>query len=419
MFGKTTAVILGAGASYCYGGGNSGIPVQQNLIGKLFAGHDTGSGEGFPSFVGPSGPAHSFRLAKYLRKRFGIPEDPQKRNAKLDFWLILQEGGFNLESLYNELERELTGDYRILLDDFAAIVRTAVSSPVGERGLESVCPHHRRLCEALEPGDYVIDFNWDSVMADTFLYYSYFWFPATGFGVSGVFPLLPPCQKSIPMTSLVHLLPIHGSVVLFELDDPQDAGQRGMLFLGPRQWSAMTGWMELNDIQLGSRGSTSSGGFPARPELQGQEERLMSHGHIYLQGKWFSPLFIPPSRKKPQYQHWFFQRLRRLIHSLLPGTTRFVVAGYSFPEADLAYLKEIFVPGVMRRDATVEIVNPENKDDSFQRRAKKVFPSIQSFSFEETDFRRFCAELKIEYPDRPEHRPRQSEAVGPTPSADG
>lgn len=41
MIGKTTAVVLGAGASYCYGGSTSGIPIQQNIVGKLFAAYDT------------------------------------------------------------------------------------------------------------------------------------------------------------------------------------------------------------------------------------------------------------------------------------------------------------------------------------------------------------------------------------------
>jgi hypothetical protein len=88
----------------------------------------------------------------------------------MDYWLAIQSLGYNLETLYGVLEAELQGDYSELLDDFAAIVRTAVLNPVGERGIESVCPHHRRICEAIEPGDYFIDFNWDSVVADTLLY---------------------------------------------------------------------------------------------------------------------------------------------------------------------------------------------------------------------------------------------------------
>lgn len=403
MFGEKTAIVLGAGASYCYGGGTVGIPVQQTIIGDLFFGADSGSGEGFPSFVGPSGPQHSFRLANYLRKRFGVPEDPKKKNSKMDFWTAIQEQGYNLESLYSALDTDLGGGYRILLEDFAAIVRTAVLRPVGERGIESVCPHHRRICEALEPGDYIIDFNWDSVMADALLYYSHFWFPVTGFGVAGVNPLLPACQKALPISSLVTLLHVHGSVLLYELDDAAEPQRRGLLYLGPRQWSAFTGILSLQGVSLSDlRAGTRS--LVSRPELAPLEERVLQHGHIYLEGNWFKPLFIPPSAAKREYQHWFFRSVIRAIHSRLPSTTRIVIAGYSFPDADIGHLREIFVPGVINEQARVEIVNPSNDDEEFRRRVQNAFPAVKDLSFGEKDFRVFCAELDIDYPDRPSLR---------------
>jgi hypothetical protein len=152
----------------------------------VFNESDAGSGEGMPSIVGPSGQMHSLRLSRYLRSKFDIPETPKLQGAKLDFWTKLQVKGFTLESLYSELEADLQEEERALLSDFEAIVRTAVSIPVGTRGRESICPYHRRLCEALEPGDYIVNFNRDSVMADTLLYCSHFWFPATGFNFDGV-----------------------------------------------------------------------------------------------------------------------------------------------------------------------------------------------------------------------------------------
>jgi hypothetical protein len=400
MLGKRTAIVLGAGASYCYAGGSSGIPTQQDIIGRLFFGADTNGGEGFPSFAGPSGPQHSFRLAKYLRSRFKVPEDASKKNSKMDYWVAIQALGYNLETLYGVLEAELQGDYSELLDDFAAIVRTAVLNPVGERGIESVCPHHRRICEAIEPGDYFIDFNWDSVVADTLLYYSHFWFPISGFGVAGVYPLLPPCQKARAIDSLVHLFPIHGSVVLFELDDSQKPDRRGILYLGPRQWSPITGLLELHGVpaeQL-TRGNDP---FTSRPKLHSVEERLLAHGHLFLKGNWFKPLFIPPSKSKTQYRHWFFQKLLTAIHSFLPSTERFIVAGYSFPEADATYLKEIFVPAVILDSAVVEIINPANDDGGFQARVREAFPGVKKIRFEQKDFRAFCAGIDVEYPDRP------------------
>src|ERR1700694_1886662 len=136
MLGKRTAVILGASASYCYGGGAAGIPMQQDIIGRLFNTSDVSSGEGMVTYAGSFGLMHSFRLGQFLRHRFDIPEDPDKRGAKLDLWTVLQERGFNLESLYSDLEAELQGEFRALLSDFEAIVRTSVTNPVGERGIE-------------------------------------------------------------------------------------------------------------------------------------------------------------------------------------------------------------------------------------------------------------------------------------------
>jgi hypothetical protein len=400
MLGKRTAVILGAGASYCYGGGSSGIPIQQDIIGKLFNTSDVSSGEGMVSFAGPSGLMHSFRLGQFLRRRFDIPEEPHKRGAKLDFWTALQERGFNLESLYADLEAELQGEFRVLLSDFEAIVRSSVLSPVGERGIESVCPHHRKLCEALEPGDYVVNFNWDSVMADTLLYCSHYWFPASGFGVGGIYPLLPRCQKAGRVNSLVQLFQIHGSVLLYELEDPENPDQHLILFRGPRQYSATRGWLELQGISLEevrARGLSSfgTGGLP--PD---QSERLLQ-GHMFLDGKWFKPLFVPPSKHKPLYRHRVFKLLLSELHSVLPATEHFLVIGYSFPEADCKYLREIFVPDVINGDATGEIINPENDRSEFQDRVRGAFPSLGKIVYGEPDFRTFCANLDVQFPDRP------------------
>lgn len=391
-------MVLGAGASFCYSGADRGVPTQENLVGRLYRAHDTNSGEGMPSFVGPSGPSHSFRLAKLLRQRFNLPEDPSKKGAKLDFWTQLQEQGLNLESLYNLLDEELKGDARAILGDFAAIIRTAVSEPAGERGLESVCSNHRRLCEALEPGDYIISFNWDSLMADALLYHSHLWFPATGFGPREVFPLLPRCQKALGIESLVHLLPIHGSVVLFEIEGHAE-DKRRVAFLGPRQLSAGTGLLEFLGIDMSAaQGSTSGAGPSPPPEA---EEKLGAHGYLYYRGTWFKPLFVPPSRNKPHYQHWFLRGLLRFIHSQIPATKRFVIAGYSFPESDTGYLGEIFVRQILNPEASVEIINPSNGDESFRERVGAVFGKDRPVSFDHLDFRRYCEELDIEYPDRP------------------
>ena len=220
MNGKRTAIVLGAGASYCYQDGRSRLPTQTDIVGRLFFGASTSSGDGYPGFVGPDGIMHDFELGQFLRQHFQIPEDPARESAKMNFWTALQARGFTLESLYEHLEHELRSGCPHLLRAFEGIIRTAVRTPVGDRGPDTVCRFHRMICEALEPGDYVINFNWDSLMADALLYHSTLWFPRTGFGFPAA-ALLHQGQKELPVGSDVHLYHVHGSVVLFQPADTE------------------------------------------------------------------------------------------------------------------------------------------------------------------------------------------------------
>jgi hypothetical protein len=66
----------------------------------------------------------------------------------------LQERGYTVESLYAEIESESGHDqHQVVLEDFAAILLSAVRAPAKNRQVESVCRYHRALAEALEPGD--------------------------------------------------------------------------------------------------------------------------------------------------------------------------------------------------------------------------------------------------------------------------
>ncbi|HFD88220.1 MAG TPA: hypothetical protein ENJ35_11175 [Gammaproteobacteria bacterium] len=385
MKGKLTGIVLGAGASYCYSEASCGIPTQQDIIGRLFFGAHTSSGEGFPSFTDTFGLRHSFGLARYLRSKFDIPEKSENSNSKMDYWSILQHRGLNLESLYAEIEND--PDASTYLADFEAIVRNAVLSPTGERQANQVCKYHRMLCEALEPGDYIIDFNWDTVMSDALLYHSHFWFPSTGFGVPIMGTLLPKSQKSCHIDSLVALFHIHGSSILFERHDVAAGTRAQALYVGPKQWSPGTGLIALAGLPPDE---ISKKGFG--PKLTRENEDRIAKGWIVLQGKWFRPIFVPPSRHKPQYSNWYCSEMRRRIHSLLPDTKQLIIAGYSFPSADTEYLSQVFVDRILHPELEVKVVNQENQDVSFQERVSAALPTVQpSYPFD--DFREFCKSL--------------------------
>ena len=351
--------------------------MQSDIVGRLFRKIDTSPSEGAPSAHSHSGLIHSFQLGQYLRERYGLPEDPRARYAKLDFWQQLQQRGFNLESLYNELDQELPSQYRHLLGEFQSIVRTAITEPVGRREPQNVCRYHRQICEVLEPGDYVVDFNWDSLMADALLHCSHFWFPAYGFG----FParvLLPRGQKALPVQPLVELYQIHGSVLLYE----QDGNGRELLYVGPQQWEPMSGL--LSEYGIDTRGK--EGTAISLPDDRETHYRLFQLGHILIRGLWYRPVFIPPSSKKAEYSHWYFQLLKRQIHQRLPGTQAILIAGYSFPDADIEHLGSIFVRDVLHPDINIRIINPYNYESTFKDRVSRIFRDL-SIDYSITDFK--------------------------------
>jgi hypothetical protein len=389
MNGVHTAIILGAGASCCYENGRSNIPTQEDIIGKLFIGIDTSSGDGAPTFATDSGLKHSFPLGQYLRKRFNIPENSSLKMAKTDFWSILQQQGHTLESLYSILENDVknTGNGKWVIEDFEAIVRAAVTEPNARREPSKVCNYHKMLCESLEPGDYVINFNWDSLMADAMLFHSHFWFPLTGFGLANVFPLMRISQKSVNVSSLVRLFHVHGSVFLFEWDHQSEKfGQPSTLYLGPKSYTQMNGLASL----LGAERKEGGGQAKITRNASEEEIRRNTLGHIYYKNEWFKPIFVPPSKYKQQYNHWYPIVMRRNIHSLLPLTEQIIIAGYSFPDADIDHLGKLFVKDVIRSSIKLKVINPSNKNRDFQQRVRKVFPQAKEPDFSINDFREFC-----------------------------
>jgi hypothetical protein len=333
---------------------------------------------------------HSFELGQYLRHRYGIAEEPGQSASKLDFWTALQERGLNLESLYADLEGDPAVPRR-LVDDFEAILRTAVVGPTGDRDDAKVCKYHSQLVEALEPGDYIVDFNWDTIAADALLLRSHFWFPATGFGLPDVGVLLARSQKAYPVQSLVTLLQIHGSVCLYEPVRDGDKGLSGVLYVGPRQWSAATGWLAIMGIDP-TRSQTGQQPSATREPTQDEQDRI-ARGWIILKDRWFRPVFVPPSKRKNAYDEAYVTTIRRCIHTLLPKTEQLIVAGYSFPDADLPYLQGLFVGGILDSNMQLTIVNRSNNDVEFRSRVNEVFGALSRKDFHVSDFREFCEAL--------------------------
>jgi hypothetical protein len=392
MRGIRTAIILGAGASFCYEETKIKFPTQRDIVGKLFMGLETSSGEGAPTFITTSGMKHSFELGQYLRAKFNIPENATNEMAKLDFWTELQRRGYNLESLYAEIESDTEKDGEHLLNDFVQIIRSAVAEPNVERDQDIVCRYHKMICEALEPGDYIINFNWDSLMADALLYHSHYWFPSSGFGLQKVLPLLRPCQKRNDVSSLVQLFHIHGSMFLYELDaDIKGRKNNDVLYIGPKTYSSIDVLVEM----WGIKKIKTERGFQTQYNRQATEEDMIKSekGYILFQDHWFKPLFVPPSKYKNEYKSWYSSIMRKIIHSLLPTTYQIIFAGYSFPDADINHLGKFFVKEIIDSGTKIKIIDPLNENKEYRSRVIKIFPQIDKIYFSINDFREFCQSL--------------------------
>jgi hypothetical protein len=380
MNGKLTAIVLGAGASHCYDNGTGPLPLQRDIVGKL--GSVSATSGIPPDFATSAGLQHSLGLAEAIARLYGI--DPAGMGSDV-LWSTLRDKGETLETVYAKLSATLPDDQRRLLIDFGAILRASVRAPIPSRGIEHACQHHRALVEALDPGDYIVSFNWDSLVADALIYYCPLWFPSSGFGGS-VRAFTKPRQKGLPVRSLVHLYPIHGSVVLYQvLSEGCNSAPTGeLVFVGPPGVSEFESFKAIYGF-----GDAPAGSAPFKPA----ENWAVNRGYVYNGERWFRPLFVPPSMEKLEYAHPYHRALRTSIHMALPLTERFVIAGYSFPLADRPYLTDIFSPGVIRRDAEAVVVNPECSDSAFQERANASFSSLSHWDFSYSDFRKYCTQL--------------------------
>lgn len=385
MNGLQTIIVLGAGASYCYG-----MPTQNDIIGRLFALFDVTSGEGFPTFCGTYGMKHSFPLGQFLRKYFKLPENPAKENAKLDFWPAIQQKGYTLESLYALLETVLPDESRYLLEDFEAIIRTAVTEPTDERTFEGTCEYHRMLIESLEPGDSIINFNWDTLAADALLYHSYLWFPGTGFGMPGVYPLIRNVtQKRYNIDSFVQLFHLHGSVALLELINP-DKNDRAprYVYLGPKSYNAMGSFADFIEHKKKAAGAISSEAEPSQ-----EEQGRFKYGWYWIKGHWYRPVFLPPSKFKPAYSSPYIRMMKTHIHNRLLSAQQIIIAGYSLPEADIEHLSAVFIPQIIDSTIKLKVVNPSNDDGAYRERIMKCFPENSDVDYSDCDFKEFCKKI--------------------------
>lgn len=387
MNGERTCVILGAGASRMYTRGHGQMPLQSDIAEKLFMGVSRGGSLSVGGLSLSSGLRHSERLATFLREFFGIDEPPE--DSRLQLWKELQARGYSLERLYAELVPISVGEDVWVIREFEAIVRTVISEVVN-RSTAGVCEYHRALVRALEPGDYIVNFNWDTITSDALYYCSRLWFPITGFGRTiGILPRYP--ADAVSGKSYLMLIHVHGCNALYTIIEESGRELHQVIYIPPDTYDPSSSMIQSLRLPEYDSADKKSG---ALRNPTPEEMARFDAGWIRMpSGEWLKPLFVPPTSEKPQYDHWYHRGIIGALHTLLPGTKRFVLAGYSVPSADLTYLDSLFVPAVIDREARVTIVNRENEHVEFRRRVDRMFPNVFEKDYSHAEFSTFCGHL--------------------------
>lgn len=386
MKGIRTCFVLGAGASRAYTKGGTPMPLQKDIAAALFASSGL-SRDGdlhLGGFAVGHGLTYSTRLKSVLCALLDL--DWPRPPSLVSFWQQLQDRGYTLESMYREVEEASTGRYSWVAPEFMALVLTTVANST-KRDLPNVCDLHRQLALNFEPGDVVVNFNWDTLASDALYHHSKFWFASTGFGLAA-HPIAKTPMDASRMRSQVLLLQVHGSVALYSALDESDHETQTLVYLPPDTYNSMSSM--INTLRI-------EGQPNALRDMTDIESDRFAWGWIKMprDGPWLRPLFVAPSTSKPEYKHWYHQGVVRVLHSCLPFVDRFVIAGYSAPEADIAYLSNLF-PSAVLDEHDVTIVNPSNDDLAFRARLESVFPRATRFDYSTTDFSTFCSELSAD-----------------------
>jgi hypothetical protein len=363
------------------------MPLQSDIASRLVMGISI-EGQGYlGGFSLSSGLRHSERLAEFLRTSFNLGK--RSDSALLGFWAELHAQGFTLETLYDEVCRRSAGVQEWAPFEFEAIVRTLLTESV-DRSIGGVCDCHRALVRALEPGDFIVNFNWDTLASDALYHFSRLWFPVTGSGPSiGVLGKYP--SDSATPQSHVWLLHPHGSNALYSLTDPAGIDKKKAIYVTPETYDPFSSMFATHrvpelDLPDGRGGSLRT---PSDENL-----RRFKGGWIHLPNdEWLKPLFVPPAAAKPAYADWYHRAVRRALHQLLPRARRIFVIGYSVPSGDAAHVRSLFVPDILDPDISVAVINPSNDDETFRARIAQMFPSVNQIEYPLNDFIELCRSL--------------------------
>jgi hypothetical protein len=226
------------------------------------------------------------------------------------------------------------------------------------------------------------------------LYESPYWFPTTGYGIQAFGWQGEFNNKHFSIKSLIELYHIHGSVALYEPLDPslRDSVKKIMV-IGPKGYSTINVLTDLIGITAEEVAEAMKRGKQPTPKRKTTEEEdvFVELGYLWIPNKniWLQPIFIPPSKTKPEYKNWYASLLRKKIISKLPFTEQFIIAGYSFPPADFDHFRHFFIAEIIPEDTKFICINLENASENYRKRVETLFPKWH-IDFSIIDFKQFC-----------------------------
>lgn len=340
MRGKTSCIILGAGASFAYEDGEARIPLQTNFFHVLKK----------------NGPPYNMILKQNSLRKYLSGKYNREIGELLEFQCTTTLG---IEQLYQMVEDDYGKKlisislYKDLKYELDSITFQGVAFPVATRNQRSrACRHHLKLAKMLEPGDLVVSFNYDCLMDDALFWESRYWFPMTGYGfqfdefIGGT----PRGRKNKPNPSKISIFHPHGSV-LFKYTESLNS------FFSPLPYLCLLGWKT------------------------GIQPIAMKHHSTEVNGQRYplDTLIVPPSPRKDENRR-YLEFIEKILLARLEDVKQYVFIGYSFPLSDL-WAKKIFDLSTRRGRLHVEVVNKDNVQKDFRERYR------ETLGYEDVDFK--------------------------------
>lgn len=366
MNGKRTCIVLGAGASRAYDKGQVKLPLQKTFFKDVLGWAKANIAPFSTILTIPS----AYPFLYFLKIKYDLPGSGDDLiNQAI---IKLDDINLGIEEMYNEIEKDYCDkkitdiDEASVLDSLNDILLSSLGLPIAETRNEKTkcCDYCSKLASILEPGDFIISFNYDSLIDDALLWNCQYWYPMSGYDIAFDHYHGSSIEgKEKPILSRIFLYHPHGSLLFKYAEEVHS--KRGnynyLLLLGL-----------INGIQ-------AVGINRMQHEIEGMKYTLKT-------------MVVPPDSKKDKFKYYLKDQARK-IQKRLKNIVEIVFIGYSFPEND-RHLKRMFDCQKNKKLPKITIVNLDANDAPFRVRARKILPWAKDILFKNERFEEFIMTTK-------------------------